>query len=81
MNEAGIDLIALNGTYYLPFYFPARLCSWPLERLGAPAVARAVHKIIEVPLYMANAACEAVSELRPFHAAGWGIIALGRKRA
>jgi len=79
-DAAGVDVVAMNGTYYVPFHFPARLVSWPLERLGLPRLARAVYAIVAAPGRLLNAGFERLSLLRPLSGAGFGIIMLGRKR-
>lgn len=78
MNAAGLEVTALNGTYFVPFHLPARLLSWPLERLGFPAVSGLVHRVVQAPFYALNRGFELLSDVRPLSSLGWGIIALGR---
>jgi 2-polyprenyl-3-methyl-5-hydroxy-6-metoxy-1,4-benzoquinol methylase len=77
---ADLDVVAMNGTYYIPFHFPARLVSWPLGRLGFPRLERAVYQIAAVPGRMLNAAFEAVSHAPLLAGLGFGIVMLARKR-
>jgi 2-polyprenyl-3-methyl-5-hydroxy-6-metoxy-1,4-benzoquinol methylase len=80
-DAAGFDVVAINGTYYVPFHLPARLVSWPLERLGAASLARAVHRVIQTPWLWFNALFERLSLLPPFHSLGWGIVVVARRRS
>jgi 2-polyprenyl-3-methyl-5-hydroxy-6-metoxy-1,4-benzoquinol methylase len=79
LTDAGFNLVALDGTYYWPFHFPARLASWPLQRLGFASLARAVYRGVAAPGYVVNAALEAISPLPGVRSIGWGIIALARR--
>jgi 2-polyprenyl-3-methyl-5-hydroxy-6-metoxy-1,4-benzoquinol methylase len=81
LQEAGFDIVALDGTYYWPFHLPARVVSWPLQRMGLGSVARAVYRAVAAPGYLINAALEACSPLPGLRTVGWGIIALARKRS
>jgi 2-polyprenyl-3-methyl-5-hydroxy-6-metoxy-1,4-benzoquinol methylase len=81
LREAGFDVVALDGTYYWPFHLPARVASWPLQRMGLSSLARAVYRAVAAPGYMINAALEACSPLPGLRTAGWGIMALARKRS
>jgi 2-polyprenyl-3-methyl-5-hydroxy-6-metoxy-1,4-benzoquinol methylase len=80
MSDAGFDVVAWNGTYFLPFHVPARIVSKPLEMLGLRRPARAAHRIIETPFYLLNQLAEAISERALVSQLGWGIIALARRR-
>jgi len=80
MDAAGFEVVAWNGTYFLPFHLPARLVSKPLELAGLRESARAVHRAIEAPFFLLNQLIESVSERSPWSQLGWGIIALGRRR-
>jgi 2-polyprenyl-6-hydroxyphenyl methylase/3-demethylubiquinone-9 3-methyltransferase len=79
LASAGFETVALDGTYYLPFHLPARLVSWPLERLGLRRTARIAHRIFQAPGYWANLLAENVSHKAPFHSLGWGIVVLARR--
>lgn len=78
-RAVGLDVVAMNGTYYVPFHFPARLVSWPLERLGLPRVARALYAGIAGPGRFLNEAFERLSQLQPLSGLGFGIIILARR--
>lgn len=80
MDAAGFDVVAWNGTYFLPFHVPARVVSKPLEMLGLAGPARKAHRVIEAPFYLLNQIAESLSERAPWSQLGWGIIALGRRR-
>lgn len=80
MDAAGFDVVAWNGTYFLPFHVPARLVSKPMELAGLQGPARAAHRAIEAPFFLLNQLIERVSERSPWSQLGWGIIALGRRR-
>jgi hypothetical protein len=80
LDIAGFDLVALDGTYYWPFHFPARLVSAPFARVGLQRTARAAYRAVAAPGYLLNAPFEAMSLLPGLRTAGWGIIALARVR-
>ena len=81
LTAAGFELVAIDGTYYWPFHFPARLASWPFERLGFPNLARLIYHAVSAPGYALNAIFEAGSQMPGLRTLGWGIIALGRRRS
>lgn len=80
LDAAGLDTVTFNGTYYLPFHLPARILSWPLERVGLTGAARAVYKAAQAPGYALNYPLEALSERGPLASLGWGIVVLARRR-
>lgn len=79
LTAAGFDVVAFNGTYFLPFHLPARLASWPLERLGLTGVARAVYRLVHAPAYALNYPLELLSGAPLLRSCGWGIVALARR--
>lgn len=81
LGAAGFELAAIKGTYYLPFHLPARLASWPFERLGLERAARAVYNVVHAPAYALNYPFEKWSGTRLLRGSGWGIVALARKAA
>jgi 2-polyprenyl-3-methyl-5-hydroxy-6-metoxy-1,4-benzoquinol methylase len=81
LSDAGFDVVAIAGTYYWPFHFPARVASWPLQRVGFTGLAQTVYRGVAAPGYLVNAGFEALSGLPGLRSAGWGIIALARKRS
>jgi 2-polyprenyl-3-methyl-5-hydroxy-6-metoxy-1,4-benzoquinol methylase len=80
LSSAGFEVTAVDGTYYWPFHFPARLASWLLQRLGLSALSRAVYRAVAGSGYLLNAAMESISSLPGIRSVGWGIIVLARKR-
>lgn len=78
-GAAGLEVVAMNGTYYVPFHFPARLASWPLEQLGLARVARALYRVVAAPGRLLNAAFEAMSHVPPVSGLGFGIVMLARR--
>ena len=80
LAAAGFEPVAFDGTYYVPFHLPARLASWPLERIGLRRASRFVYDVLTVPGYALNAPFEWLSGSTPLRAWGWGIVALARKR-
>lgn len=79
LNAAGFETPAFGGTYYLPFHLPARVASWPLERLGWRAAARLVYDVVSAPFYAMNYPLEVLSASPPVRTLGWGIVALARR--
>jgi 2-polyprenyl-6-hydroxyphenyl methylase/3-demethylubiquinone-9 3-methyltransferase len=79
LERAGFEITGFNGTYYLPFHFPARLVSWPLERVGARRLAARMHPIVEAPFYWVNVLVERLSRTFPLPYVGWGIIVVARR--
>jgi len=79
-DAAGLDVVRVNGTYYVPFHLPARLFSWPLEQLGARGLAKIIHTVIQTPWYWLNAIFERASLIGPLHSLGWGIVVVGRRK-
>ena len=79
-EAAGLEVVAMNGTYYIPFHFPARLISLPLERLGLRAVSRGLYQAIAGVGRLVNAPFETWSRARLLADLGFGIIMLARKR-
>ena len=80
-QAAGLDVIAFNGTYYVPFHFPARLLSWPLERLGLSALSRAVYRAVAAPGILLNSFFERMSHRSPLSGLGFGVVMLARRPA
>jgi len=80
LTAAGFEPVASNGTYYLPFHLPARLASWPLERLGMKTAARVVYNLVHAPTYALNYLFEKWSGTPMLRAFGWGIVVLARRR-
>lgn len=78
LEAAGFETVAFNGTYYLPFHLPARILSWPLERVGLRRAARAVYNLVQLPGYAVNYPLEALSERAGLQSLGWGIVVLAR---
>ena len=79
LRAAGFAVVAFQGTYVLPFHLPARLASWPLERVGLTRAAKAVYEVVHAPAYAANYPLERLSGLSPINKLGWGIVVLARK--
>ncbi len=79
LSAAGFEQVAVSGTYYWPFHFPARVASWPFERLGLRRLGSLVYRAVVAPGYALNAALESGSQALGLRTLGWGIIALGRK--
>ncbi len=79
LRRAGFEVVRFNGTYYLPFHLPARLFSWPLERIGARRLAKGVHQIVQAPAYGLNWVFEKFSYMRPICYLGWGIVVVARR--
>jgi 2-polyprenyl-6-hydroxyphenyl methylase/3-demethylubiquinone-9 3-methyltransferase len=79
LASAGFEVVAFDGTYFLPFHLPARLVSWPLERAGFARAARVAHRVLEAPGYWVNLLFENLSRKAPLHSLGWGIVALARR--
>ncbi|MGE0444237.1 MAG: class I SAM-dependent methyltransferase [Vicinamibacterales bacterium] len=78
VSEAGLETVTFSGTYFVPFHLPARLVSWPLERLGLRRAAALAHRIVQWPFYALNGwferrAATAVATC------GFGIVVLARK--
>lgn len=80
VEAAGLEVVALNGTYYVPFHFPARLISLPFERLGLRTVSRGLYQTIAAAGRLLNAPFESWSRSRLLAGLGFGIIMLARKR-
>ena len=79
LAAAGFETLAFAGTYFLPFHLPARIASWPLERLGLKGVSRLLYDVVQAPFYAMNYPLEILSAATPARTLGWGIVALARK--
>jgi len=80
LEATGFEVVGFNGTYYLPFHFPARVVSWPLERIGAKRLAAGVYSVMEAPAYWLNFLLERWSRTSPLPYAGWGIVVVARRK-
>jgi 2-polyprenyl-3-methyl-5-hydroxy-6-metoxy-1,4-benzoquinol methylase len=81
LQRAGFEPKVFTGTYFLPFHLPARLLSWPFEKLGLKRAAKAIYTVVHAPAYLVNYPLEAVCDKAPVRAFGWGIVVVAQKRA
>jgi 2-polyprenyl-3-methyl-5-hydroxy-6-metoxy-1,4-benzoquinol methylase len=80
LKAAGLEAVAFQGTYYLPYHLPARIVSWLLDRAGFGGAARVAYGVFRAPAYALNYPFELMSAVPGIRGAGWGIIVLARKR-
>jgi 2-polyprenyl-3-methyl-5-hydroxy-6-metoxy-1,4-benzoquinol methylase len=78
VTAAGLEPVTFSGTYFVPFHLPARLVSWPLERLGFGRAAAAAHRLVQWPFFVVNGWFERVAMPR-LATLGFGIVVLARK--
>jgi 2-polyprenyl-6-hydroxyphenyl methylase/3-demethylubiquinone-9 3-methyltransferase len=79
LAQAGFEVCALDGTYYLPFHLPARLAEVGLARARRPGLGRAVGRTIQAALYALNYPFERYSPTFPWKHFGWGLLVVARR--
>lgn len=79
LAQAGFEVCALDGTYYLPFHLPARLAEVGLSRARRPGLGRAVGRAIRAALYALNYPFERYSPAFPWKHFGWGLLVVARR--
>ncbi len=79
LARAGLSVVALDGTYYIPFHFPARVVELGLSKVGLLRLGQVLGGAIHQLLYATNYPLERWSRRFPLKYCGWGILLVARR--
>lgn len=81
LRSHSLEVIAFDGTYYLPYHLPSRAMEMVFTGAGMPRVARVARDLLHSALYALNYPLEVASRSFPLKYLGWGLIVVARRTA